>query len=69
MEHDLRLRAAARENYDACYRGEEWSPTTFDEAGRYRTIHYRQAVSAAHKAKGVLTDPSIQPELFAPRQS
>lgn len=69
MEHDLRLRAAARAIYDAVYPGEEWSPTTFDEAERYRTIHYRQAVSAAQRAKGVLTDPSIQPELFASRQS
>lgn len=69
MEHDLRLRAAAREIYNACYPGEEWSPTDFDEAERYGTIHYRQAVGAAHRARGVLTDPSIQPELFAARQS
>lgn len=69
VEHDLRLRAAAREIYDAVYPSEEWSPTTFDEAERFGTVHYRQAVSAAQKAKGVLTDPSIQPELFASRQS
>lgn len=54
MQHDLRLRAAAREIYDSVYPGEEWTPVPFDEAERFRTIHYRQAVGAARRAWGVL---------------
>ncbi len=69
MQHDLCLRAAARAIYDACYPSNDWSPLTFEEAERYRTIHYRQAVNAAQDARGVLTDPSVQPDLFAAPQS
>ncbi len=54
MEHDLQLRAAARAIYDACYPGDEWTPTGFDEAERYGTLHYRQAVDAARQARTVL---------------
>lgn len=53
MEHDLRLRAAARVIYDACYPSEEWAPVGFDEAERCRTVHYRQAVGAAQQARAV----------------
>ena len=53
----------------SCYPSEEWSPLSFDEAERYRTIHYRQAVNAAQDARGVLTDPSVQHDLFASPQS
>lgn len=64
MEHDLQLRAAARAIYTACYPGEEWTPIGFDEAERYGTIHYRQAVGAAQQARAVLASPGVQPELF-----
>lgn len=65
MQHDLRLRAAARAIYDACYPSEEWAPLGFDEAERYGTIHYRQAVGAAQQARGALADRAEQPSLFA----
>ncbi|WP_267395391.1 MULTISPECIES: hypothetical protein [unclassified Sphingomonas] len=55
MEHDLQLRAAARAIYDACYSNEEWAPCTFDEAERFGTVHYRQAIGAAQQAARVLT--------------
>jgi len=55
MEHDLRLRAAARAIYDACYPTEEWTPCGFDEAERFETVHYRQAVGAAQEARWALT--------------
>ena len=67
MEHDLQLRAAARAIYDACYPSEEWAPVGFDEAERYRTVHYRQAVGAAQQARAVLNDRMDQPTLFAGR--
>ena len=54
MQHDVPLRAAARAIYDACYPTEDWAPTRFDEAERYGTIHYRQAVEAARQARGML---------------
>jgi len=47
MEHDPRLRAAARAIYDACYPTEEWSLFSFDEAEKYSTVEYRQAVDGA----------------------
>lgn len=65
MEHDLQLRAAARAIYDACYPSEEWAPVGFDEAERFRTVHYRQAVGAAQRARVVLADGAVQPSLFA----
>lgn len=54
MEHDLPLRAAARAIYDACYPSDDWAPFGFDEAERYGTVHYRQAVGAAQHARAVL---------------
>lgn len=54
MEHDVPLRAAARAIYDACYPSEDWAPFGFDEAERYGTIHYRQAVGAAQHARAAL---------------
>lgn len=65
MEHDLQLRAAARAIYDACYPSEDWAPVGFDEAERFRTVHYRQAVGAAQQARAVLNDPTDQLTLFA----
>jgi hypothetical protein len=54
MQHDLQLRAAARAIYDACYPSEDWSPLGFDEAERFGTVHYRQAVDAALPARAVM---------------
>lgn len=59
----MRLRAAARAIYDACYPGEEWAPVRFEEAERYGTVHYRQAVGAAIEARAALGAP-LQPKLF-----
>ncbi|MGS1016149.1 hypothetical protein [Allosphingosinicella humi] len=64
MQHDVRLRAAARAIYDACYPGEEWAPVGFEEAERCGTVHYRQAVGAALEARAAFAAP-VQPELFA----
>jgi len=64
MQRDLQLSAAARAIYDACYPGEEWSPLSFDEAERYGTVHYRQAVDAALQARCVLADRAEQLELL-----
>lgn len=64
MQHDVRLREAARAIYDACYPSEEWAPVNFEEAERCGTVHYRQAVGAALDARAALTAP-VQPELFA----
>ena len=61
MLHELRLREAAREIYEAVYPGEEWAPVGFEEAERHRTIHYRQAVDAARRARLALADtPNLQ---------
>ena len=67
MEHDLQLRAAARAIYDACYPSEDWAPVGFEDAERFRTIHYRQAIGAAQQARAVLSDRAEQPTLFADR--
>lgn len=64
MEHDLRLRAAARAIYDACYLAGECASLDFDEAERWRTVHYRQAVGAALEARSVLADRTHQSSLF-----
>ena len=62
MQHDVRLRAAARAIYDACYPSDDWSPVRFEDAERHDTIHYRQAVDAALQARAELVAPS-QPQL------
>ena len=64
MEHDLQLRALARTIYDACYPSEDWAPTGFEEAERFGTVHYRQAVDAARQARSALMVRYEQPELF-----
>jgi hypothetical protein len=51
MQQDMRLIAAARAIFDACYPSEEWSLVGFDEAERCQTVHYRQAVKAARQAR------------------
>jgi hypothetical protein len=60
MLHDVPLRAAARAIYDAVYPSDEWSPIGFDEAERHATIHYRQAVEAAQRARLQLSSPWVE---------
>ena len=60
MQHDLELRAAARTIYDAVYPSPEWTPVPFDEAERFATVHYRQAVDAALGARAVLASRGEQ---------
>jgi hypothetical protein len=57
MQHDLQLRAAARVIYENVYPTEEWAPVSFDQAERFGTVHYRQAVGAAQEARSVLVSP------------
>jgi len=65
MQHDIRLRAAARAIYDACFPTEEIAPVGFDEAERFGTIHYRRAVEAARAARlNLLFDTGRQLPLF-----
>lgn len=49
-------REAVRAIYDAVYPGEEWMPVPFDEAERFETVHYRNAVTAARSAFGHVID-------------
>ena len=65
MHQDQPLRAAARAIYDACYPSEEWAPVGFDEAERCGTVHYRQAVDAAQRARCTLSSPGEQLPLFS----
>ena len=51
MQHDHQLRATARAIYDAVYPGEEWAPVGFEEAEKFGTVHYRNAVAAARDAR------------------
>jgi hypothetical protein len=67
MQHDVALRAAARVIYDSCYPSDEWSPVRFEDAERLATIHYRQAVDAAQRARGLLTDRTEQLCLSLPQ--
>lgn len=60
MQHDHGLRAAARAIYDACYPSEEWALLSFEEAERYRTVLYRQAVDGALAARGALAPAGEQ---------
>lgn len=52
-QHDA-LRAAARGIYNSCYPSDEWAPIGFDEAERYDSVHYRQAIDAARIASLIL---------------
>jgi hypothetical protein len=60
----VRLRAAARAIFDACYPSEDWSPVGFEGAERCGTIHYRQAFEAARHARSMLTEAVTQMELL-----
>ncbi|ANC86233.1 hypothetical protein [Sphingomonas sp. NIC1] len=60
MHHDTQLRAAAKAIYDEVYPSDDWSPLPFEDAERYGTIHYRQVVGAAQRAKAVLSGDEVQ---------
>lgn len=60
MQHDQRLRAAARAVYDAVYPTEELAPVGFDQAEKYGTIHYRRSVDAARACFSVRADEGEQ---------
>jgi len=62
---DQRLRAVARAIYDACYSSGDWVLAGFDEAERFRTVQYRQAVGAAQQARVELIGGDPHPDLFA----
>ncbi|MDO6413569.1 hypothetical protein Q4F19_04160 [Sphingomonas sp. BIUV-7] len=47
MQHDPTMRAAARAVFETVYPSNEWTPVSFEEAERFGTIHYRQALEAA----------------------
>jgi hypothetical protein len=65
MQQDAQLRAAARAIFDACYPSDDWSSVSFDEAERFGTVHYRQAVAAARQAREMLaSEPATQLELI-----
>jgi len=55
MQHDVPLREAVRAIFDACYPSDDWSPIRFEEAERFGTVHYRQAVEAALCARATFT--------------
>lgn len=63
MQHDPLLRAMARAIFDACY-PDEWSPVGFDDAERFGTVHYRQAVDAAQRARWLSAARGEQLPLF-----
>jgi hypothetical protein len=61
MQHDPIMRAAARCVYETVYPNEEWTPVSFEEAERFGTVHYRQAVEAvAHVKANLSCDPQRQ---------
>jgi hypothetical protein len=62
MQHDLRLRAAARAIYDNVYPPADAVLFSFDEAERFGTVEYRQAVGAAQDARSVLS--ALHEQLF-----
>jgi hypothetical protein len=60
VQHDLQLRAAARAIYDVCFRADDGARFSFDQAERYGTDHYRQAIGAAQQARSVLNSQDEQ---------
>jgi hypothetical protein len=48
------LRAVARAIYEAVYPSDEWAQVGFDDAERFETVHYRQAMTAAERAEARL---------------
>ncbi|HXH16082.1 MAG TPA: hypothetical protein VNJ10_08100 [Sphingomonas sp.] len=55
MQHDLRLCAAARAIHNHVYPPVDLAPFSFDEAKRFGTIEYWQAVGASQDARSVLS--------------
>ena len=64
MQHDHRLRAAARAIYDACFPTEELAPVGFEDAERHMTIHYRRAIEGAQSARAYFAERGQQLPLF-----
>ncbi len=64
MRQDAALRDAARAIYDSVYPTDELAPVGFEDAERYRTIHYRRAVQAAQEARAAFTPQGGQLPLF-----
>lgn len=60
LQHDATLREAARAIYNEVYPSEEWAPYNFEEAERYATVQYRQAIGAAQQARSILAAPGVQ---------
>lgn len=61
FKHDHELRDAARAIYEAVYPDDEWTPVNFEDAERFGTVHYRNAVAAAQTARAQLrSDPAGQ---------
>lgn len=54
IQHDGALRDAARAIYESVYPGDDWTLVPFDEAERFGTVHYRNAVDAARWAHACL---------------
>lgn len=50
------LRDAAKAIYDAVYPSSDWTPVGFEEAERYDTVHYRNALTAARSASMLLSE-------------
>jgi hypothetical protein len=65
MQHDVPLREAVRAIFDACYPSEDWCPVRFEEAERHGSVHYRQALEAALRARAAFADArGLQLELI-----
>jgi hypothetical protein len=63
MQHDVRLRAAARAIFDACFSAE--APVGFDEAERLGSAPYRHAVDVAIQVRSLFNGvKSTQLELI-----
>jgi hypothetical protein len=60
MKQDALLRETARAIYQECYPSDDWTDLAFDAAERYGTIHYRQAVGAAQRARSVMASSGTQ---------
>ncbi len=60
MQHNVALREAARANYQSVYPGDEWTPVPFDQAERFGTVHYSNAVEAARRADACLNGDGTQ---------
>ncbi|MDK2770520.1 MAG: hypothetical protein KYX69_22725 [Sphingomonas sp.] len=64
MEHDLRLRAAERESFNAVDPCDDWSLEAVKAVARNRSIKCWHLVWA-QTTQGLHTNPNFQPQLFA----